>query len=423
LQAIFFVAQLQGIMDTNTPKITNEPSLRNDLIRVLALLLQERRLIITVTLVAAISSALISYFFLPNWYASSVNAVPPRRQGSGLEGLAGGLSSALKDFGLAKAGKASTETYSFSVILNSRRMKDTIIRLFKLHTIYRLDSTEWIDLRKEYDQYVTISNEADGNYVITTLHTDRNEAARMALKIYEIGNVFADEIYQQEARTSLNLLEQRFRQADSSLVAVRDTLLKFSRKYKLFSAVDQAKAAASAVADIRVQQYRQELSVELARTLYGENDPATLAQRDLLRKSSEQAARAENQPGLAGNFALSTVGADVALEYMRLYADLEVFTKVKALIIPVIEQNRQDLSRRQPSLIMIDPPVPADKKDRPKRSLIVLGVTLAALTFVLVFVILRERYYALRSGYKTVLQNAMKKNATAQSKPSDTELP
>ncbi|MCU0427548.1 MAG: Wzz/FepE/Etk N-terminal domain-containing protein [Candidatus Kapabacteria bacterium] len=392
-----------------TPQKPHEHSLRNDLLRILALLIQSRRLIITVTLVGAVTSALVSLLFLPNWYASNVNAVPPRRQGSGLEALSSGLSTALKDFGLAKVGKNTGETYSYSVILNSRRMKDTIIRLFQLHKIYRLDSTEWTDLRKEYDDHVFISNEADGNYVITALHTDRNEAVNMAMKIYELGNLFADEIYQQEARTSLALLEKRFAQADSSLVAARDTLLKFSRKYKLFSAIDQAKAAASAVADIRVQQYKQELGVELYRNIYGDNAPETNLQRDLLRKANEQASRAENQPGLAGNFSLSAVGADVALEYMRLYADLEVFTKIKALIIPVIEQNRQDLSRRQPSLVMIDSPVPADKKDRPKRSLIVLGVTLATFAFVIAFVILRDRFYAVRGSYKAALEEAMKR--------------
>ncbi len=395
-------------MQANTPPAPQEHSLRDDLIRIFALLLQSKRLILVVTLVAALTSAVVSYFFLPNWYASTVNAVPPRRQGSGLEGLTSGLSSALKDFGLAKVGKNTGETYSYSVILNSRRLKDTVIRLFRLHTIYRLDSTEWTDLRKEYDNYVSVSNEADGNYLITALHTDRNEAARMAMKIYELGNYYADEIFQQEARTSLALLDKRFAQADSSLVAARDTMVRFSRRYKLFSALDQAKAAATAVADIRVQQYRQELSVELSRALYGDNDPATGVQREMLRKANEQASRAENQPGLAGNFALSTVGADVALEYMRLYADLEVFTKIKAIIIPVIEQNRQDLSRRQPSLIMLDPPVAADKKDRPKRSLIVLGATLAAFAFAIAFVILRDRYYAVRSQYKAILSKALK---------------
>jgi capsule polysaccharide export protein KpsE/RkpR len=406
--SIFVVSLGKKFMDTHTPSPSShssEPLLRDDLMHAFSLLMQERRLILIVTFVAILASTAISFLFMPNWYAASVNALPPRRQGSGLDAIAGGLSSALKDFGLAKVGKSSAETYSFTVILNSRRMKDTIISLFRLHEVFRLDSTEWIDLRKEYDDHIFISNEADGNYVITALHPDRHEAVKIALKIFELGNMFADEIYQQEARISLHLLEQRFAQADSSLVAARDTMLNFSRKYKLFSPLEQAKAAASAVAEIRVQQYQQELKVELARTLYGESDPMTQAQRDILRSVNAQAARAENQPGLAGNFALSSVGADVALEYMRLYADLEVYTKVKALIIPIIEQNRQDLNRRQPSLIMLDPPVPADKKERPKRSLIILSSALGAFAFAAGFVLLRERFYAVQARYKAYLAN------------------
>jgi tyrosine-protein kinase Etk/Wzc len=390
-----------------------EPQFRHDLLRIVALLLRESRLIIILTLVAAVVSAICSFVFLPNWYASSVNAVPPRRASSGLESLTGGLSSALKDIGIAKvSGKSASEGYSLTVIFNSRRMKDTIIQLYRLHELYRLDSTEMTNLRKEYDNYIFVTPEAEGNYMITALHTDRNKAAEIANKIYELGNTFADEVFQAESRLGLGLLEKRFKQAEDSQLSARDTLVRFSRRYKLFSPIEQAKAAAGALADIRVQQYRQELNVDLSSALYGEADPTTQLQRGVLRKVQQQASKAENQPGLAGDFALSSVGADVALEYMRLYADLEVYTKVKALLIPVIEQNRQDLSRRQPTLIMLDQAVPADTKDRPKRSLIIGGVTLAAFVFAVLFVILRDRYYAVRVLYKAMLSEAARDVST-----------
>lgn len=387
----------------------HENSLANDVVRILVLIIKQRMLIGIVTLIAIIVSGIISFVFLPNWYASSVNAVPAKRSSGGLEALAGGLSSALKDVGLARVGgKSSGENYSFTVILNSRRMKDTMITLFRLHTVYKLDSTEWIDLRKAFDENVFVSNEADGNYVITALHTDRNTAAAMAMKMFELGNFFADEIFQTEAKTSLGMMEKRFHQNEQSLMDTRDTLTKFSRRYKLYAPLDQAKAAASAIADLRVQQYQQELKVEMARSIYGEEDGATQTQRRALEKITQQASRAENQPGLVGNFALGS-SADISLEYMRLYADLEVFTKIKAFLIPSLEQARQDLQRRQPSLILLDPAVPADKKDRPKRSLIIGGSALGALIFAIAFVILRDRYRSVRATYKAMLDEGMKR--------------
>lgn len=388
------------------------PSFRNDLLRIVALIIKERVLILVLTLVAAVSSALVAYLALPNWYASAVNAVPAKRSGSGLDALTGGLSSALKDVGLARVGgKSGAESYSFTVILNSRRMKDTIITLYKLHTVFKLDSAEWTDLRKGYDEHVSISNETDGNYLITVTHTDRNKAAEIAMKIFELGNFFADEIFQTEARTSLGMMEKRFRQNDESLAFTRDTLTKFSRRYKLYAPLDQAKAAASAIADLRVQQYQQELKVDIARSVYGEEDAATQLQRKALDKISQQASRAENEPGLVGNFALGS-SSDISLEYMRLYADLEVFTKIKALLIPSLEQTRQDLERRQPSLILLDPAVPADKKDSPKRSLIVGGATLGTLLLAIIFVILRDRYRALKGTYQAMLETEMRNIAS-----------
>ena len=74
-----------------------------------------------------------------------------------------------------------------------------------------------------------------------------------------------------------------------------------------------------------------------------------------------------------------------------------------------MEQNRQDLQRRQPSLVMLDPAVPSDKKDRPKRSLIVGGATLGTLIFAIAFVILRDRFRALRGTYRALIESEMKK--------------
>jgi capsule polysaccharide export protein KpsE/RkpR len=378
-------------------------------LRIIALIIKERVLIIALTFTALLVSSGIAFFVMPNWYASSVNAVPAKRSGSGLDALAGGLSSALKDVGLARVGgKSGSESYSFTVILNSRRMKDTIIKMYRLHEVFNLDSTALIELRKAYDEKVFVSNEADGNYVITVLHTDRQKAAEIAMKIYELGNVFADELFQAEARTGLGMMEKRFQQNDDSLASTRDSLSKFSRRYKLYAPLDQAKAAASAIADLRVQQYQQELRVDVARSIYGDQDAYTQVQRQALEKIGQQASRAENQPGLVGNFALGA-SSEISLEYMRLYADLEVYTKIKALLIPSLEQSRQDLQRHQPSLILLDPAVPADKKDSPKRSLIIGSATLGTLIFAVLFVVLRDRYRALRRTYTTLIGDEMQK--------------
>jgi len=379
------------------------PTPLHDALKLLALLVSQRRLLVWSVVLSAVLSAGISWFFLPNWYAATVSALPPRRMGSVLDGLSGNISSTLKDFGLTKLSGGKVDGYSHLVILQSRRMQDTLIQLFQLAKLYDIDSTKHTDLRKALGEHLSIAQETEGNYTVTAWHTDRHEAARMANTVIELGNLFANEIFQAEARVNRQLLERRFKTDEQNLLQARDSLLKFSKKYKLYSPLDQAKGAASALADLRVQRYKQELATEMYATTYGANDPATQAQRKLLANVQAQEERAFSQPGLAGEFAIGSVGSDVALEYMRLYTDVEVFTKIKTLLLPMMEQAVQDEQRAMPALYVLDPAVAPDKKDRPKRSLIVLGTAFGTFVLVALYIVLRERLLSLRARYRAIV--------------------
>jgi capsule polysaccharide export protein KpsE/RkpR len=390
--------------ELHTSEASGEHSMLHDALRLLALVVRHSRFILIVTAIAAVVSAAASFLFLKNEYAASVNALPPRRAGSVLDNLTGNISSTLKDFGLTKLTGGKSDGYTQLVILQSRRMQDTLIQLYNLAKLYDIKDTNLIDLRKELAEHLAIGQEDEGNYMITVWHENPTIAAEMANKIVEIGNFFASEVYQAEARVAMRLLEQRYRQEDSNWAAARDSLAKFSRRYKLYSPLDQAKGAAAALAELRVKRYEQELKLQLAETAYGAQDPAVQAQRKLLQELAGQQQRAESQPGLAGEFSIAGVGSDVAIEYARLYTDLEFYTRLRAVLLPMVEQSRQDISRTMPALYVLDPAIPPNKKDRPKRSLIIAGTTLGALILAVLYVILRDRFLTLRARYKAIIQ-------------------
>jgi tyrosine-protein kinase Etk/Wzc len=399
-------------METQHP----EKSVLTDLLRILALLISQRRLILVVTLVATLVAAAGSWLLLDNWYLATVSAVPPRRSGSVLDGLTGNISSTLKDFGLTKLAGGKTDGYTHVVVLQSRRMQDTIIKIFQLAKFYDFPDTAAIELRKKLSEDLFIGMEDEGNYIVNALHKDPRVAAAMANKVIEVGNVFATEIFQAEARVGLGILEQRIAQEDSKLTTARDSLVHFSRRYKLFSPLDQARGAATALADVRVQRYKQELAAEMAETIYGSQDPYAQAQQKLLREVQSQQNRIETEPGVAGDFSLKGIGADVVLEYTRLFADVEVSTRLRAILLPMIEQARQDIHRVTPSLYVLDPAVPPNKKDRPKRSLIVVAAAVGAFLLTALFVILRDRFFALRHHYRAVVQEMRDAETKAETK-------
>ena len=135
-----------------------------------ALIFRNKWFVILFTIIATGISTSVA-FYLPVWYKSTINVVPPKNPADG-DGMGSGISSALKDFGLTKLGGAKGESYSFSVILNSRTVIDSIIRIYNLHTVYDLPQTSMTKIREEFIANVDITIEKDGNYAISIWDTD-----------------------------------------------------------------------------------------------------------------------------------------------------------------------------------------------------------------------------------------------------------
>ena len=172
--------------------------------------------------------------------------------------------------------------------------------------------------------------------------------------------------------------------------------------------MDQASSISSAYADIKAELIQQEIMHELLKNKYGENDPYTQIQKDLIAKIRNKVSEVESKPGFAGNFPLKNA-TSVGLEYLRLYAEYETFSKVKGFLQPMLEDARLDESRQTMSLVVVDPAVKPDKKSKPKRSIIVLGATFGGFALSILLVLLVNGYYNLKNNYKSFIDNSKNK--------------
>lgn len=378
-----------------------EPSPTVDFLRFIALLLRHKLFILLSVFVAALTAAIVSYFYMPNWYSSTVSVIPPKSTG-GLDGMMGNITSALKDIGLAKVGGKGGESYSHLVLFNSRKLQDSLIKMFNLAKVYEIPDTNMEAIRQTLGDNFQVTYEAEGNYTITVSHKDRFEAARMANVTVELANSMATDIYKTEAKMNLNYIEKRYQQNQESLNKATDSLRTFSLRYKLISPQDQAKVAFAGLGELKAEAIKQEIALNLLRSTYGEKDPATIAQGKLVEDLRQQAIKAETQPGFAGNFVLDA-GAEIAIEYLKRYTDVEIYSKVRAFLTPMYEQSKLDLQRNSPILLVLDAAIPAERKSKPKRSLIVLGAAFGSFLVACMFVILRDRYANLKRKYPELI--------------------
>lgn len=358
---------------------------------------------IIITTVLATAVSVVAVLQLPNWFGATVNLVPPKSSAAG--GLASGISSALKDFGLSKL-TGGDDGYSYIVVLQSRRLQDSLIARFNLAEQYDIPKNEMSEVRAMLSDNLDITYEKEGNYTITVWDTDPVKAAEMANAAAEIASSIANEVVRTEATDNREYAEQRVRENQKSFEQAADSLKKFTRQYKIFAPPEQAAAAATAIAEIKAQVLQQEMIAQTYESQLGKDDPATIQQKRLLTDLRAQVARVESQPGFVGNFPIER-GSEIAVEYTRLVTDVEVYAKLKAFTLPMLEQYKLDEHRALPNLYILDKAMPPDKKGRPKRSLIVAGAAFGSFVIAVMFVFFWDRYRVLKQEYPYVFSGKM----------------
>mgnify|MGYP002336025466 CR=1 FL=1 len=326
---------------------------------------------------------------LPEYFKATINCVPPSPDAGGLGGALGGISSTLKDIGLSKISGKSGESYEFIAILFTRTIRDSMINRYDLIKEYELEGEPMNDVRSALEENLEVNFHAEGNYEISVWDRDPQKAVEMCNSFVSYANEITSRIQRQEAEKSAFYLEQRLTMMDSVLNALTDSLGRYSREYRLFSPLDQATASASALAESKSELLKQETILGMLEQNYGATDPQVRNSRELVRQLREQYERAQTQPGFAGNFAL-TDAAGVGAAYMRIYADFEAHTKLKAFLLPSLEQAKLDMHKSAPSLLVVDTPVMPEKRDRPKRVFIAIGAGLGIAILTLLILLLKR---------------------------------
>lgn len=367
----------------------------------LALLLKHKIFIAAFVFVAT-AGAVVASLMMDNWYKAKVNAIPPQQSGSMLEAATGNIKSTLKDFGLTKL-TGDADSYSLLVIFNSRSIKDSIIAKYNLPEVYGIPDTSMGEIRAELTENFEAAYEEEGNYVVSVWDKDPRRASAMANDFIHYFNIISTKIFRHESIVNKNYLEKRIAVTDSIINLLVDSLSRYSKKYMIFSPEDQASAISDALSDLKAKSVEAQTKYNIFRNSYGENDPMTILQKNIASETSRQLSDIQRRPGFAGNFSLNQA-TEVGIEFIKMYTELETYAKVKAFLMPSLEKAKLDANSSENNLLYLDKAIPPERKDKPKRSLIVVGVGAGSFILAILIVIVisvyrrfKERYSLLKS--------------------------
>jgi tyrosine-protein kinase Etk/Wzc len=350
---------------------------RGSVLTFIELIARARRFVIIASVCAAIVSGVIS-ILLPRMYESTMSFLPPRESGplSSLGSLTSALSSVSPLRSIGGLAGARSSNYNYLSILASRNAKEAIIRKFDLMRVYEISDSSMEKTMKTLDDFVAVDVAEEGHISVTVLDTDPQRAANMANYYAVLLNSINAELTAQSSGKYREFLEKGVREAKDSLRIYEEAYKNFQKKSGFVPITEDVKGGAQAIAQLYAEKATRELEVQFLRSVVGKDNP------ELMRRELEL--NILNQK-------VATI-PDLGLESLRLYRSVLIQSKILEVLLPLYEQARLEEKKETPSAAVLDKAVPAEKKARPKRMLIVLISTLSVALLSFSFYALRDRF-------------------------------
>jgi uncharacterized protein involved in exopolysaccharide biosynthesis len=375
--------------------------MRARLVARLRLLWENRRLLTRVTAAGFVLSALIT-LFIPNMYQSTARLMPPDENDGSVAKLAmlfgqggGGLGALAGDaLGLKNSGAL------FVGVLQSRTVKDDLIRRFDLRKVY--GDRLWNDARSDLAAKTAISEDRKSG-IITVEVSDRNprQAAAMTQEyIQELNRVVA-QMNTTSAHRERVFLQGRLTQVKADLESAEKDFSEFASKNTALNIPEQGKAMIEAAGTLQGQLIAAQTELQGLKQIYTDNNVRVRAAQARVDELSSQLQTLDGKPDVSS--APNTGAGRAAYPSIRElpllgvgYADLYRRTKVEEAIFESLTQEYElakvEEAKETPSVKVLDPPDVPEKKVSPSRMIIVLFSSIAAFIAAAFLVFARARW-------------------------------
>jgi tyrosine-protein kinase Etk/Wzc len=355
--------------DGETRLTESEGRVENDimLIDFAVTLAKQKKTIIAASVIAGLVAAAVT-FFLPDIYTADTQIFPPQQQSSVSSmlnqlGTLGGLVGGSSGMGI----KNPNDTYV--AMLNSRRLRDSLIKRFKLGVVYKTKTPA--ATRQALLKATTIKARKDGFIVVQVDDENPQRAAALANgyieELQQLTQVFAVT----EASQRRLFYEKQLLRAKQNLSDTEIALKQLQEKTGLIQLEGQAAAAISALASLKGQIAMAEVKLGAMRTFATSENPEYIQLNERVIAMHAQLSKIE-----AGSIATSKV-PEAGLEYLRKFRDVKYAQAVFEMLAKQFELAKIDEAKESSVIQVLDRAEAPEHNAKPKRKMIVL---LAAIT-------------------------------------------
>ena len=355
---------------------------------------RQKSIVIGLPLVFGIGGLVASFVMTPVFISTAV-IMPPQQQNTGLSAVLGQLGGLA---GAASLGGVKSPNDLYVGMLQSRTVADKLIERFKLQERY---DEETVDKTREVLKKTSmIQSGKDGLISIIVEDKDPKIAA-------DIANAYVFELSQlnqvlavTEAAKRRVFFEKQLKTAKENLADAEIVMRNMQEKTGMLQLEGQVKELIATTAQLQAQIAAKEVQISAMRSFATANNPELMRLQQELSGLNVQLNKIQNGKVAGEGNPLVPTGKipAVGVEYIRALRDVKYNETIFELLAKQFEVAKIEEAKDSSLIQQLDKAMPAEKKSKPKRSLILLGAIIAGLIFGILIALVRDIWFSSRNN-------------------------
>lgn len=352
-----------------------------NLLDLVAVLAKRKWLILGLTVLVTLGSAVIT-LFLPDIFVANTKILPPQQNRSS---GAAALLQQIGGFGLGGIGSGGGGGNAvYIAMLKSRTVRDKVVQ--------RFGQGKPDEAARPWE--ADFSTDKEGLIVIEVSDTDPKRAAALAnAYVEELGNL-SKVIAVTAAAQSRLFLEHQVAQARENLAKAEGAAKQAMERGGLVKVDIQASSLASATGNLRGRIIAREVELGAMRNFAGDRNPDLQRIQYDIDSMRRELSKMEGDSGLSG--VPGKLSAQ-AMESVRLLRDVKLNEVLFELLAKQYEMAKIDEAKDSSVIQVLDPAVVPVGKTKPRRGLIVVAAALVGFLAAILWTLASEALTRMRN--------------------------
>ena len=342
-----------------------------------------RKLIIIFVCIVGIVTAGIS-LIIPKWYKATVVILPEQGEG----GDVGGFTANAYLMGFGNIFGGNDNQTRLLALFKSRALLIALNDKFDFQTRYKTKGLDETLKKLRSNIYITAMEE--DQIALSILSKDQNLVAQMANFASDFIDSLNINLSINKAAFNRKFVGEQLSLMEDSLRKASEELTLFKEKNNVISLTDQVSSAIIQAANLKALIREVEIELEIKRNIY---DEASLELKTL--QSKIDLLKEQYAEFYTTNIESLFLNMDNIPQLEKKYAEkkwrVEYYMQMIEYLGPQYEKSKIEEAKDVPTFHVLDKAARPDKRDKPRRAVMVLSYAFAAFILSIIIVLIKER--------------------------------